>query len=124
MNDFSVGAGDYQRALFYKLGPVVSLTGQTVKFSLYNHTERALQINARPAQAAVGTYVVDGTSYTFALSDGVLLYVPTAPDFDVAGVCAGWFTLTDGSSRSLTVPGDTALIRVDIVPRPPSALSF
>ena len=75
-------------------GSAVDLTGATgATFSMTPRAGGTRKVNAAAAVIANGTYTLaDGSSRTFAPTDGVLIYQPVAGDVDTAGAFIGQFS--------------------------------
>jgi len=75
-------------------GSPVDLTGATgATFSMTPRAGGTRKVSAAAAVIGNGTYTLaDGSSRTFAPTDGVLIYQPVAADVDTAGVFYGQFS--------------------------------
>lgn len=90
--------GSYGRAWALQLldgdGSAIDLTSATSPtFSMTLRGGATRKVDGAPAEVGNGTYTLpDGSSQTFAPSDGVLIYQPVAGDVDTAGAYKGQFT--------------------------------
>lgn len=90
--------GSYGRAWALQLldsdGAAIDLTSATSPtFSMTLRGGAARKVDGASAEVGNGTYTLpDGSSQTFAPSDGVLIYQPAAGDVDTAGAFIGQFS--------------------------------
>lgn len=83
---FTIKIGSNGDKLFYRLSPVIDLTSATVTFSMRPRNVTTPKIDQVAAQVANGTYIIDGVSFTYVPTDGVVFYDwPGANDLDTAG---------------------------------------
>ncbi|MDI3335855.1 hypothetical protein QKW60_05520 [Defluviimonas aestuarii] len=79
-------------------GTPVDLTGVTgVTFSMVPRGSTTRKVDNQAGVLGAGTYTLpDGSSQTFAATDGVLIYQPVAGDVDTPGEFLGEFTYQVG----------------------------
>lgn len=90
---FTYTQGDTLPILFWKIDPLINLTGATVTWSMDDADGNDI-LDAVPATIANGTYLIDGVSTALTPADGVVFWTPQPGNTAQKGIYRGSFEVT------------------------------